>query len=378
MTDEEIAERIRRTRRCDQPVSMIGEHPVLIDTTRTPAGTVTTAHRVRDGRITVLRAAAGSFRDDVAQALLDMPPVAPGTIQPIALDVPGLRLDRALMLGPAEDSDLDPDLNERTVTVVAVHHSEILPGEPERDFHLAISPHGTGLAHRLDDWNRPPVPRADARLLDDWPGGAIRRSDRLHPWHAERILARVAPEGPAEVRVEIRATDGHALILQRRWDRAVGTLTSPDGTTNPIDLPRHDLWAGLAPIFLGESQDNLVTISPGTPEADVLEMRYQTLDRGSASLPVLETLDRCTARLDRQILRTPGNWAVFTSRSDAVIQVDCTEEGRLWLETPDPATKRSRGLHVTVQEAAALLEILAREDRSAVPDLPDAETIPWD
>ena len=29
-----------------------------------------------------------------------------------------------------------------------------------------------------------------------------------------------------------------------------GTLTFPDGTTEPIDLPRHDLWAPLGPIFL--------------------------------------------------------------------------------------------------------------------------------
>ncbi|GID92441.1 hypothetical protein ACFQFC_40400 [Amorphoplanes digitatis] len=378
MTDEEIAERIRRARRCDQAPSTIGGHPVLIDTIRLPAGTLTTARRVRDGRITMLRASAGSFREDVARALLDVHPVAPGTVRPIPIDVPGLRLDRALVLGPGEDPELDPELDERTVTVVAVHHSEILPGEAERDLRRAISPHGTGLAHRLDDWNRHPVPRADARLLDDWPGGAIRRSERLHPWQAERILARVAPEGPAEVRVEIRAMDGHALVLQRRWDRGVGTLTYPDGTTAPVDLPRHDLWARLAPIFLGESLDDLVTVSPGTPETDVLELRYQTLDRGSASLPVLETLDRCTARLDRQILRTPGNWAVFTSRSDAVIQVECTEEGRLWLETPDPSTKRSHGLHVTVQQATTLLEILSREDRSAVTDLPDAETITWD
>ena len=93
------------------------------------------------------------------------------------------------------------------------------------------------------------------------------------------------------------------------------------------------------------------------------------------ALPVMETLDNCVARLDRQILRAPGNWAVFSSRSGAVIQVKCTDDGRLWLETPDPATKQSPGRTVTVEEAATLLEILAREDRSAVADLSGTETV---
>jgi hypothetical protein len=38
---------------------------------------------------------------------------------------------------------------------------------------------------------------------------------------------------------------------------------------------------------------------------------------------------------------------------------------------------RSQGRLVTVAEAATLLEILAREDRSAVAGLPGAETVPW-
>ncbi|WIN00660.1 hypothetical protein ACTOB_004379 [Actinoplanes oblitus] len=417
MTDEEIAERIRRARRREQTPGRIGRHEVLVDTVRLPGGVVTTVHRVLDGRVTVLRAGADSFREDVALALLDVPAVASGTVEPVAIDVPGLRLDRAVALGPAGDSGLDPELDTRTVTVVAVHHSEIRPGEAEADFHTAISSRGTGLVHHLDDWHRHPAPRADARLLDDWPGGMMRRSAKFHPWQAERMLTRVAPDGPAGVRVEIRSMGGHVLVLRREWDRGVGTLTFPDGTTTPVDLPRHELWARLSPIFLGEEREvpeapevprkpevlegreewreserredgadrdggaqpaGLATVAPGTPELDVLEMRYQTRDHGWAALPRMEALDSCVARLDHHILRAPGNWAVFTSRSDAVIQVECTEAGRLWLETPDPATKQSRGRLVSVREATTLLEILAREDRSAVAELPGVETIAWD
>ncbi|BCJ47971.1 hypothetical protein GCM10010168_23300 [Actinoplanes ianthinogenes] len=377
MTEDEIVERIRRARQREQTPARIGGHEVLIDTVRLPTGIVTTVHRILDGRVTVLHAGAGSFREDVARALLDVPAVATGTVQPVAIDVPGLRLDRALALGP-DDAGSDPELDERTVIVVAVHHSEILPGEPEQDFATAISTRGTGLAYRLNEWDRHPVPRADARLLDDWPGGMMHRSERFHPWQAERMLTRVAPDGPAEVRVEIRSMAGHDLVLQRRWDRAVGTLTFPDGTPVPIDLPRHELWARLGAVFLGEDTTGLVTVAAGTPEADVLEIRYQTEDRGWASLPRMESLDSCVARLDAHILRSPGNWAVFTSASDAVIQVECTEEGGLWLETPDPDTKQSLGRLVTVAEAATLLGVLAREDRSAVADLPGVETVPWD
>ncbi|MFI1995259.1 hypothetical protein [Actinoplanes sp. NPDC020271] len=388
MTDEEIAARIRQERPGAVTTAVIGGHDVLIDTVRRPGGEVTTVHRVRDGRVTVLRAGAGSFREDVARVLLDVPPVATGTIQPVAVELPGVRLDRALVLGldPVADSSggrgdarggPGESGNGPEVTVVAVHRSEIRVGESEKEFHGAISSHGTGLAHRLDNWDRHPVPRADARLLDDWPGGVMRRSQRFHPWQAERMLTAVAPDGPAGVRVEVRSMAGHTLVLERRWDRGTGTLTFPDGATVPVDLPRRELWARLGPLFRGEPGEP-VTVVAGTPEPDVLELRYQTEDRGWASLPRMESVGDCVARLDRQIRRTPGSWAVFTSRSDAVIQVECTDDGDLWLETPDPATKQSRGRVVTVAEAAGLLEILAREDRSAVDELPGAQTVDWD
>ncbi|MEU4221799.1 hypothetical protein [Actinoplanes sp. NPDC026623] len=61
MTDEEIAGRIARARRREQTPATIGGHAVLLDTIRLPAGVVTTVHRVLDGRITVLRATAGSW-----------------------------------------------------------------------------------------------------------------------------------------------------------------------------------------------------------------------------------------------------------------------------------------------------------------------------
>ncbi|MEV6350455.1 hypothetical protein [Actinoplanes sp. NPDC051851] len=369
MNDAEIVERLGRHR--EMRAATVGGHAVFVDTAAFPAGELTTVHRVRDGRVTVVRAESGSYREDVARVLLDLPLGADGRIRAAPIDLPGLPFDRAIAL-------TDLSAGEVPCTVVAaVHHSEIRAGEPERDFQAAISSHGTGLVHHIGNWRRTPVARADARLLDDWPGGIIRRSSTLHAWPAERLLTRVAPEGPAGVRVEIHAVGGEVLVLRREWDRGVGTLTLPDGTPTPVDLPRHELWARLGPVFLGDPAA-LVTEHSGTPETDVLDLRYQTEEHGWASLPMMETLDHCVARLDRHILRTPGNWAVFTSRSDAVIQVECTAEGLLWLETPYPEEKRSHGRVVTVEEAAALLTTLAREDRSAVDDLPGVEVIGWD
>lgn len=378
VTDEEIAERIRLARRRDMTPYRIGGHRVLVETVRQPAGVLTTVHRVLDGQITVLRAAADSFSHDVAQALLDVPAVSTGTVHPIPTNLPGSKLSHALVLGPSSPPGPDPELDQRTVTVVAVHRSEFLVGEPEKDFHTAISKAGTGLYHHLNDWNRHPIPRADARLLDDWPGGSLRRSPTPHPTNAERLLTQVVPDCPAGVRFEIRSMLGHELLLQRRWDRGIGTINDTDGAAAPIDLPRHELWAALEPIFRTDAPSTISMVRPGTPEQDVLELRYWTEDRGSAGLPLMKALGDCLARLDKQILRTPGNWAVFTSRSDVVIQVKCTDDRRLWLETPDPSTSRSRGRVVTTEEAANLLEILARQDRSGVDELPGTETIPWE
>lgn len=52
-------------------------------------------------------------------------------------------------------------------------------------------------------------------------------------------------------------------------------------------------------------------------------------------------------------------------------------EPRLWLETPEPAHHRSRGRYVTRAEASTMIQALARENRVAVDDLGDLETVAW-
>ncbi|MEU4420441.1 hypothetical protein AB0F81_07415 [Actinoplanes sp. NPDC024001] len=377
MTDDEIIERLRTARPFPAVPARIGGHDVRVETVPMPDGATTTVFRVRDGRVTVLRAELGSFREDVAAALLDLPAEPSGVVRAVALHVAGLALDRAVVRGPGVEFPADPVLSARTVSVDVAHRSEVLDGEDAAAFLLTTT--GKSLGLPLHDWNREPLARADARLLDDWPGGPIRRSRRRFPWPAERLLTQIAPEGPSGVRVEIRDVRGYELVVQRRWDRIVGTLTPPGGgTVQEVDVPRRLAWRAFAPIFRGEDVTGLETVIEGAAETDVLEMRYQTEDRGWAELPALHTLEDCEARLSRHIARTPGNWAVFTSRSDAVVQVSCEDGGRLWLETPDAAAGRSRGRFVTGDEAARMLRILASEDRSAVEELGDLETVSWD
>jgi hypothetical protein len=53
-----------------------------------------------------------------------------------------------------------------------------------------------------------------------------------------------------------------------------------------------------------------------------------------------------------------------------------SQQPRLWLETPEPEHRRSRGRHVTLDEAAQMITAHAREDRVAVDDLGDLEHVP--
>ncbi|WP_285493478.1 hypothetical protein [Actinomadura sp. NBRC 104425] len=72
-----------------------------------------------------------------------------------------------------------------------------------------------------------------------------------------------------------------------------------------------------------------------------------------------------------------NNFAVFEGRSGEVVQMRWKKGRRLWLESPDPAARCSRGRHVTPDEADDLVTALAREDRVALDRLGEVETVPW-
>ncbi|SDT70504.1 hypothetical protein [Actinoplanes derwentensis] len=405
----EILDAIHRAYRRETEPARLGDHQVRIMSFPLGGhGPMTTIFRIRYGRVTLLRAAKGTYREDVAIALLDAAdrvPADPGeSVHVLPLEIDGFPLDRVVVLRPVDEFRRHPALNAITTLAAPAHRSEVRPGESRETFEQVT---GGVLCLPLGEWSRPAQPRADTRLLDEWPGGQMYPTEATLPWPAATQLTRVANDLPPGVRLELTDVRGHRLVITRSWDRLTGTLfppSSPDSPafpvpsaspappfspeslpspgaddSLPVDVPRLAAWAALAPIFSGDpipSASELIV--PGSPEEDVLEMTYETTDRGHAERPFLTTLESCTKRIQNHILRTPGNWAVFTSRSGAIVQVRNEDhDPPLWLETPYPDEHLSRGHHVTIPEATRILTTLAREDRTPVPDLTNLQTIPW-
>ncbi|MET7396539.1 hypothetical protein ABZS66_23965 [Dactylosporangium sp. NPDC005572] len=342
-------------------------------------GDVTSVYEVRAGLVTVLLANKYSYREDVAVALLDAAEqvahvASPGAavyVQPI--EVPGCPLDRAVVLGPGGHRLLNetPELARRTIGVFALHRSEFVEDEGGAAFWSAID--NRSLRVPIAEWHRAPKPRADVRLLDDWPGGPMRRLRRPTPWSAELLMTQYVPDLARGVRLSVRDVRGFELVLERRWDRIVGTVTAPHrAATVDVDIARIRAWDTLRSLFHGEAVD-LTMLGMATaeepPETNMLELTYSTADRGYASLPRLCPLDECIARLSAHITRTAGNAAVFTSRAGVAVSIRCEEGQRLWLEVLDPARPPSHGRHVTLEEAAHLLRLLAQQERGGIEQL---------
>jgi hypothetical protein len=72
-----------------------------------------------------------------------------------------------------------------------------------------------------------------------------------------------------------------------------------------------------------------------------------------------------------------GSWACFGGAAGGVIQIRW-EDGRLWLETPDPSTRTSLGRYVSLTEAEGMVSMLAIEGRVAVSELDGLQRIAWD
>lgn len=150
-------------------------------------------------------------------------------------------------------------------------------------------------------------------------------------------------------------------------------------------LRRHELsveWNGEAGkrIFVPITWQRRWIGDPGpaaTPadDADRLVVNYFDKARNNADADRSLTIADCKALLDRLPPRE-GNFASFVGRSGGVVQIYF--EPRLWLESPDPAARVGHGRHSTIAEVVQMVEILAREDRVALHELGDLQTIPWD
>lgn len=186
-------------------------------------------------------------------------------------------------------------------------------------------------------------------------------------------MTQYVPDLARGVRLSVRDVRGFDLVLERRWDRIVGTVTAPHrAATVEVDIARIRAWDTLRSLFHGEAVD-LTMLGVATaevpPETNMLELTYSTTHHGYASLPVLCPIDECVARLSAHITRTVGNAAVFTARAGVAVSIKCEAGQRLWLDVLDPARPASHGRHVTLEEAAHVLWLLAQQDRSGIEQL---------
>ncbi|RFU37339.1 hypothetical protein DZF91_33380 [Actinomadura logoneensis] len=361
----------------------IGRHDVLVE--RGFIGTF--VYRISGGHVLVLHANRG-YREDVAAALLDA--VADladagdlgSTVRLRPIEVPGFPLDRAALLGPGHTAFFhDTPLADRGMQVIPVHRSEAVDGEEYETFWPGVI--GKNLSIRHYDWTREPTPRADVRRLDSGVGGPFRRNSRSRRssrpalLKASTVLEQELPVLPDGVRVSVMDTRGHDLRLHREWDRLRGTLRLP-GEEIDVDIPRLAASDVFGPLFGGAEFDPALFNRPAESE-HMLAMSVNDKERrrhDDTERPA--SLDECLRWLDA-LAPTDGNHLVFTGRSGGVVQMrwEGPGEPRLWLETPEPAHRHSRGRHVTRDEAASMIEALAREDRVAVDDLGALETVPW-
>ncbi|HEY3683283.1 MAG TPA: hypothetical protein VGL93_09605 [Streptosporangiaceae bacterium] len=375
--DAPLADLIQENRLDPSVPARVGRHDVLMETGF--AGVV--VFQIRGGRVLVVHAREG-YRADVAAALLDaVDDIADGdlgsTVRLRPIEVPGFPLDRAALLGPGRTGFFkDAPLADRCMQVIPVHRTEAVDGEDYEAFWPGVI--GRNLSIRHYKWTREPSPRADVQRLDDGKGGPYRRRSRPAMFAARAMLERRLPDLPDGVRLSVADTRGHELRVRREWDRLRGTLQAA-GEAVDVDIPRHAAWDVFGPLFGGADFDPAV-LAVERPSEHMLMMRVNDAERGREDQDDhMASLEECLTWLGA-LPRTDGNYLVFIGRSDGVVQMRWQGAGepRLWLESPEPAHRRSRGRYVTPGEAAAMIEALAREDRVAVDDLGGLETSSWD
>ncbi|WP_163511310.1 DUF6891 domain-containing protein [Fodinicola acaciae] len=130
-----------------------------------------------------------------------------------------------------------------------------------------------------------------------------------------------------------------------------------------VPLTWHRRWLGdPGPAAYNESAD------------DRLVVTYFDRVRNNADVELLLSFADCKSLLDR-LPAGEGNFATFRGRSGDIVQI--YYEPRLWLDSPDPTARVSRGRYATVAEVVRMVDVLAREDRVALHELGELEVRPW-
>ncbi|GIE36976.1 hypothetical protein Ait01nite_100210 [Actinoplanes italicus] len=271
------------------------------------------------------------------------------------------------------------------------------------------------------DWDESPDQRISVRMrwarrrhgrmaaCPSGPGGAeigvevVEGEHRLPPRLPDTVLRDVElPWLPAGVSVRLSG-GGRSVVVHREFDRLVAAdgrsagrfdgLSLLTGTENPSRSRGPGPLGGVqaasrspGPGPLGGVQAASRSPGPGplggaqaaalSPEPDLLDVTFQAMPTGArqplgrpmTSAEAIDVLRRLPTRTD--------SWLSALGRSGGCVQMRW-ENGRLWLETPDPAVSASVGKHATLAEAERMLTVLATEDRVAISELPEVITLAW-
>ncbi|MQY02932.1 DUF6891 domain-containing protein [Actinomadura macrotermitis] len=112
-------------------------------------------------------------------------------------------------------------------------------------------------------------------------------------------------------------------------------------------------------------------------EGAPLRVRHYDRTRNTPDEDLPMDFETCRGLL-YDLVPADGNFIVCESRSGAVVQ-GAWESGpaRFWMETLDQEAECSYGRHVTLDEAAEVIRVLAEEDRVTLADLGELETVAW-
>jgi hypothetical protein len=266
---------------------------------------------------------------------------------------------------------------------------------------ILVAPPGSGKdGHRLCGDRRVHVgarrPQGSGRPVD---GSLDRRIHLRVNWARRRHgrLAAFTTGGPDEPDVAVEVVEGRHRLGRRMSAVALAGLDLPWLPTGVVLRmgAQMGLQMGTDAMVVRRKHDRLVTddgrsvgrfdglrLMNGTSGADavsepgLLEVTYETRPNGPSEtaarpmvLPeVIDVLRRLPTRTD--------SWLCAVSGTGGIVQM-CWEDGRLWLETPQPDAGASTGKHARREEAEQMLAILSTEDRVAVAELDGVTTKPW-
>ncbi|RKS10792.1 hypothetical protein DFP74_6574 [Nocardiopsis sp. Huas11] len=185
-----------------------------------------------------------------------------------------------------------------------------------------------------------------------------------------RELARmVLPWLPRGHAATLTSDRGHTIEVSRDFDllRVLGDVRT---------LPRERLEEPLSRWAVGGVWPEEDARSSHTGMLDVIYSDDSA--EGIGGIDSAEPMETAAAReLVHRLTPAEGNFAVFVASDESCVQMMWEAGPRLWMESPFPAQRLSRGRFVTTSEAEEMVRILADERRLALGELGELAVTTW-